>query len=73
MMEHQRTHVADKSAQPYDKRFSDAPPGSELDDGMMKVLSDFECDVCGRRTKWVHAHLAVYLCSRDCLTRYQAG
>ncbi len=71
MMKSENTHVADKSAQSYDKRFSSADAGTKTEDGMLKVFGEFECAICGRQTEWVHSTMNAYLCSKDCLTIYQ--
>ena len=65
-------NVSNTAAQTFDKQFPDADPSFETENGMMKAFSDFECNVCGRRTAWFHFQKAVYLCSQDCLTRYQS-
>ena len=70
-MERHNTRPTGKAAQPYDERFAGAEPHSKTDEGMVKAIRDFECEICVRRTEWVHPKLAVYLCSRDCLTRYE--
>ena len=70
-MQPQRTNVAGRTAQPYDERFPDAATGFETDEGMARAFREFECEVCCRKTAWVHSQLAVYLCSRDCLTLYE--
>ena len=70
MMPTQHAHATNKSAQPYDERFPDANAGFETEDGMAKVFGKYDCEVCGRKTEWVHSKLTVYLCSHDCLTLY---
>ncbi len=70
-MSSQPTHATNKSAQSYDERFPDANAGFATDDGMAKVFGKYDCEICGRKTEWVHSKLTVYLCSRDCLTRYE--
>jgi hypothetical protein len=37
---------------------------------MIKVFGSHPCEVCNKRTGWVHKKLNVYLCSSKCQTAY---
>jgi hypothetical protein len=62
----------DVASQSYDERFPHAQPCDKAEEGMEKTTGQFECGICGRPTAWFHHKFAVYLCSQDCLTRYQS-